>query len=762
MIRKFISIKNVGRFRNSAAKPMPALRECTFVFGPNGHGKTTVGAVLRSLQMQDADHILGRTTLSATDSPMVELLLDNETLKFDGTAWSGEGPPISIFDGDFVAENVHAGEVVSITQRRNLYRVIIGDEGVALAARDAELAETSRTLTGEITAAKRAIETHIPAGMTFGAFISLEEIPDLAAQIEELQRQTQSAVRAEAIRDRAGFQAIQFPGIPEQFLSLLARTIDDVAESAEQALAAHLAAHPVVGDGRSWIGAGLPGLEEGSCPFCGQDTEGLPLIGAFKAVFSDAYRELANDLESLRAELHSTLGPSAVDRLRFLAQGHTAALQFWSEHCALETEDLVFPMAFDPMMGELLAAAGALVQRKIAAPLQVIEVDETYLAAVANCEAFRAKAAAFNKAVEAANEIIEARREVTERYDAAVVQERLAKLQAIQTRYSDSVVNLCAEHERLVTAKREVDATKEEARQALNAHTEGVVKPYEARINELLGVFNAGFTIAETRHSYPSGLASSSYEIVIDGASVPLGDSETPRSEPSFKNTLSSGDRTTLALAFFLAHLERDPQIESRIVVFDDPFNSQDAYRRRQTILEILKVGRRCNQVIVLSHDQGFLKAIWDKVEPSRRVALNVVDHRAEGSKILEFDLDEACRGRTVADVDALQEFLTTGVGVPLDLIRKLRVVLETHCRMTYPGSFVPDDWLGDIVKKIREGGEEHPAFALYEELDEINDYSKEYHHGADPHDASEAPIDPVELGGFVARTLRIVNATTA
>jgi hypothetical protein len=40
---------------------------------------------------------------------------------------------------------------------------------------------------------------------------------------------------------------------------------------------------------------------------------------------------------------------------------------------------------------------------------------------------------------------------------------------------------------------------------------------------------------------------------------VVLGDSRTPIDRPSFKNTLSAGDRAMLALAFFLAHLEREP-----------------------------------------------------------------------------------------------------------------------------------------------------------------------------------------------------------
>ena len=394
--------------------------------------------------------------------------------------------------------------------------------------------------------------------------------------------------------------------------------------------------------------------------------------------------------------------------------------------------------------------------------MQGIQFDDQLNSAIAECEVLREHASAFNEDVALANLLVAARRAATELSEADVTSGRLQTLLATRTRYSTPVIDLCSEYDRLVREKSDVDAQKEKARDALNKHTDGVVKPYEARINELLSAFNTGFSIAETRHSYPSGLASSSYQLVIDGETVSLGDSDTPRSEPSFKNTLSSGDRTTLALAFFLAHLERDPQLESKVVVFDDPFNSQDAFRRRQTILEIMKVGKRCNQVIVLSHDQAFLKALWEKAEPGKRVALNVVDHRIHGSKLLEWDLEEACRGRTLADLDDLQAFLTTGDGTPQDLIRKLRVVLETHCQTTYLGSFLPNDWLGDIVKKIRDGGEEHPAFALYDELDAINDYTKEHHHGENLHDVAEAPIDRVELTGFVRRTLQIVNASTA
>ena len=216
-------------------------------------------------------------------------------------------------------------------------------------------------------------------------------------------------------------------------------------------------------------------------------------------------------------------------------------------------------------------------------------------------------------------------------------------------------------------------------------------------------------------------------------------------------------------MAFFLAHVERDQALGDKTVVFDDPFSSQDAFRRRQTVHEIAKVARSCAQVIVLSHDTTFLKQVWDKAPAAERVALTLADHRAQGSKIMPVDLGRACQGLTATDIDDLQTYVTSGAGTLVDLIRKMRGVLETHCWITYPASFRSgQDWLGEIVRKIRDGGDQHPAGDLHEELDQINDYIRQYYHGEDVADATPDLIDPTELTGYVQRTLRLVNALQA
>lgn len=764
MLRKIISVKNIGRFRSAAAPGNPMLTRVTMILGANGFGKTTLCAIFRSLQSGVPGHIIGRRTLGVEDPPTVELLLPGGTTRFNGASWSAAYPAIAIFDGVFVAENVHSGEVVDLDHRRNLYRVIIGEEGVHLAEKEAIFAGQSREMTGEISALARAIQPHMPSGMNLEAFISLPANPDIDAHIAEQERVVEAVRQAKQISDRQPLSEIALPVLPEAFAALLARTVDDIAQDAEECLAAHFAAHRMEADGGNWIAKGLDHADGATCPFCGQDILGLPLIAAYRAVFSARYKALRNDIAAIRDQIAEGFGDGAIGRLETLAERNKSAAEFWSRYCTFDPAGVAFPEDTSTVLRALGPAALVLLERKARTPLEPIQPDAAFNTAA---EAFRTahvQVQEVTMAVRALNALITAKKEETGAADVQAAEAELARRRAVRIRHADPVTGLCADHVRLTGKKNAIERQKAEVRAQLDEHTKKVVKPYEQRINHYLDAFNARFTITETRHSYPGGTAASTYQLVIDHtAIIDLGDGRTPLDRPSFKNTLSSGDRTTLALAFFLAHLEQDQTLATKTVVFDDPFNSQDAFRRRQTVHEIAKVARNCAQVIVLSHDATFLKQVWDKVPAAERTALTLADHRAQGSKITLVDLERACQGRTATDTDDLQTYLVTGAGVLHDLIRKIRIVLETHCWTTYPACFRNgQDWLGEIVRKIREGGAQHPAADLYDELDQINDYTSEHHHGEDVADATPDQIDPQELTGYIKRTLRVVNALQA
>ena len=214
-------------------------------------------------------------------------------------------------------------------------------------------------------------------------------------------------------------------------------------------------------------------------------------------------------------------------------------------------------------------------------------------------------------------------------------------------------------------------------------------------INRYLGRINAGFRITTPAHTYRGGKPSTSYQIVINNNAVDLGDAATPLDRPSFKNTLSAGDRTTLALAFFLAQLEQDPNRDSKVVVFDDPFSSQDSFRRNHTVHQIQRCAQTCAQVVLLSHEPSFLKILWDRTQPADRKTLQLARVGEENTAIIEWDIERAVQARYRADLDALQRFLSLGEAEPRDVIRKLRPVLEGYCKYLYPTLFGDQDNAG-------------------------------------------------------------------
>ena len=763
MLRKIISIKNVGRFLNSAAAGNPELSHCTLIAGANGFGKTTLCSIFRSLKTGNPAYIVGRRTLGIEDQPTVEMLLPENQVRFDNNTWTTTHPHLVIYDSTFISENIHSGEVVEIEHRRNLFQVIIGEEGVRLGKEDSTLARQSRDLTGEITETTKAINPHIPRGMSLDTFLALPADQEIDERITEQEHILNAVSQAQLIHDRAPLSEIKIANLPEGIGELLGHTIAHIEQDVEARLNTHLAAHNMEAGGSSWLAKGLEHTNGETCPFCGQNIRGLPLVAAYRSIFSDRYKALKRDIADMYDQIDEQFGDGAVGHLKTCIERNRGTIEFWSQYCRFDATTLAVSDEVPDAIYSFRQAALALLNCKGLAPLESIKPDEALDNAIVSYNAALAQVEEINRAIRTVNNLIAAKKAETGATNVQAEEIKLAYHKATKIRHTASVAKKCTRYLQLNDQKARVDQDRVVVRGQLDTHTRMAIKPYKQRLNHYLDVFNAGFQITETRHGYPSGIAASSYRLVINNTTFDLGSGNTPPDFPSFKNTLSSGDRSTLALAFFLTHLEQDQSLATKTVVFDDPFSSQDTFRRLQTVHEITRLGQSCDQIIVLSHDVTFLKQVWDKAPADERVALSLANHGLQGTKIMPLDIERACQGRTATDIDDLLTYLNKGKGELVDLIRKMRVVLETHCWTTYPSWFNADqDWLGEIVRKIREGGDQHPAYDLYDELDQINDYSKNYHHGEGNANASPDQIDPQELAGYIKRTLRIVNALQA
>jgi wobble nucleotide-excising tRNase len=756
MLQRIISIKNVGRFKNCAAAGDVTFRRFTLIFAENGRGKTTLCAILRSLFTDTPAFIIGRTTLGSLDPPEVQLLTTDGNIGFRNGAWNAVFPGIAIFDGTYVRENVFAGDVVDTEQRRNLYRVIIGARGVALARRLNDLDSEIRGKTNEIRDNRAALQRHV-AGLTIDAFIALPEDHEIDGKISAKEQELHAVQRVEQLQQRAGLASVTVPVFPSAFAELLGKTFAKVAADAERLVTEHIARHPMQTQGEAWLAEGLVYVSGDECPFCGQGLAGLDLIAAYRSYFSREYHALRTEVTALSTEIGTVVGDrvaAAIDQT-VLQNNHN--LEFWQQYCEIAPLASPDPGRAGKVMEALREKAQSLLEVKARTPLDPVAPDIDFTQALDAFEALRSSLAAYNANVAATNAIITTRKRQAQVTNVRDVEQTLARLRAQKARHILEVRELCAFDACLQKEKTALEEEKGRTREQLDAHTEQVITQYGTIINRHLERINAGFAITAPRHTYRGGTPSTNYQILINQNAVDLGDPTTPADRPSFRNTLSAGDRSTLALAFFLAELEQDPNRGQKIVVFDDPFTSMDSFRRNHTVHQICRCGETCAQVIVLSHEASFLKLLWDRIPPSEQKTLQLVRVGEENTTIAEWDIEKAVQARYRADIDLLQTFFSQGQGDRRDVIQKLRPVLEGYCRNLYTTQFDERETLGNIVGKIRTIGATHSLYPIADDLDELNMYCRRYHHGENPTAATEV-IDDAELQGYVKRTLKLVG----
>jgi len=761
MLNKIISVQRIGRFAQSASTPNPNFKKNNLVFAPNAYGKTTICAILRSLSSGDPNPIIGRKRLGSTEPSKVEILFDNTLVKFENNGWSDPKTNLSIFDEEFIQQNVYSGNAVDLNNRRALYRIIVGKDGVELAEKEKELTEKLKAKQSEIKLVEKSLIA-LSRGMPTNEFLVLENDATIDEKIGTQNSLLKSLAIAEEIKAHSILEEYDEVNVSPEAIEILNTDIDSIGGDAEAALSQHFQNHGMSDTGQTWVSQGVSFIQNDSCPFCARSDLGqLSIVKAYRELFSDSYENLKSKVNDLKPRyIDPVFGSKARTSVSKKYEINVERNSFWKEYCELNDEissvsTIIEELRkIDNLFAEIVEQKSAEITKKALDNSKEAELRDSVKRAN---EVIRQ----INARISALNNIIETRKSSITNTDINAETAKLKFFQTQKTRFSPEAIEICDQYSALKKEKDGFDTEKKAVRESLDEHTSNVIEPYENRINQLLDRFNAGFSITRTNHSYTGGVASSSYELRINNVDVKIGDSRTPSSSPSFKNTLSGGDKSTLALAFFIAQVENEKDLTNRVIIFDDPFNSQDAFRRTNTIFEILNISNNCRQIFLLSHDLGFLRQFWNKCENDNRVSAQIDYHPFGGSKLREFNLEDASQGRNAQELDDLINFRASGAGEPRDIIKKMRVVCETHFRKSYPGYFDSQDNCGAILRKIREAGDSHPAKDKYQDLEEINSYTQDYHHGEDAKGQSEPPLDKMELTGFVDRALTLVNATT-
>ncbi len=759
MIRRIRLLRNIGQFDSVDAAATIDLGRLVLIYAENGRGKTTLAAVLRSLASGDPIPITERRRLAAAHPPHVVLDCDGgpPDVMFQGGAWNRTLPRLALFDDVFVDANIHSGLAVDARHRQNLHELVLGARGVALSRRIQDLVARIEQHNRALREKAAAIPDGAREGFSVDDFCALPALAGIDAEIEATARALAAARDQDVVRTTPLFETLGLPSFDAEAINrILERSLSELDAAAEAQVRTHVAS---LGAGaEQWLSDGVQRLPQpigaGPCPFCAQKLTESTLIAHYRAYFSAAYRDLKQAVtDTLAGVCRSHAGdvPAGFERSVRVAGERR---QFWARYCqvpevGIDTAAVV--REWNAAREAVIAALSA----KQAAPLEGRVLGQGARVAIAAYDAQRQRITDLSAALIAANDAIRVVQEQAAGTNPDVIARDLARLRATKARHTPEIDRLCMDYLTERDAKARTEREREEARAALDEYRTNAFPASQTAINVYLRRFNAGFRLDSVTSTSTRGGPACTYSVVINETPVPVGGGNPPQGEPSFRNTLSSGDRNTLALAFFFASLDQDPNLANAVVVIDDPISSLDDHRSLTTVQEVRRLAERAGQVIVLSHDKRFLCRIWDGADPTTRLALEIA-RDGNGSTLRTWDVAQD----SVTEHDRrhvrLQDYVTNGNGDQREVARAIRPHLEAFLRVARPEHFPPGTLLGPFLGLCRQRvGQPNEVLEqnATQELGELVEYANRFHHDTNPAWETEV-INGTELRSFVERAL--------
>jgi wobble nucleotide-excising tRNase len=759
MISRIRLLRNIGQFDSVDAAAAITLNRLVLVYAENGRGKTTLAAVLRSLATGDPIPITERRRLAAAHPPHVVLECEGgpPDAVFQNGSWNRTLPGLMLFDDVFVDANIHSGLIVDARHRQNLHELVLGAQGVALSRQIQQLVDRTEAHNRALREKAAAIAEEIRQGFSVDDFCALPELQDVDAEIEATERALAAAQQQDAVRSSSLFDSLVLPAFDTGAIDrVLGRGLPDLHATAEARVRDHVSR--LGPGGEQWLADGMQRLArqgvEDTCPFCAQGLKGSALIAHYRAYFSAAYRELKAEitevLEWIR-RTHSGDVHAGFERAVRVAGGRRA---FWSRFCdvpEIQMDTARVVRAWNAARDAVMAALSA----KQAAPLEHLTLGQDARIAIGAYDALRQEVSNLSDALVAANEQIRVVQEQAAGANSQTIARDLARLRATKNRHAPETAALCDAYLQEREAKARTEKERATARAALDQYKANAFPASQTAINVYLRRFNAGFRLDSVTSTATRGGPACTYDVVINETPVSIGGGTPEEGEPSFRNTLSSGDRNTLALAFFFASLDQDRNLATAVVVIDDPISSLDDHRSLTTVQEVRRLAERAGQVIVLSHDKRFLCRIWNGMDPTLRSALEIV-RDGDGSTIRPWSVDEDSITEHDRRHSRLRAYVDSSTGEPREIARDIRPHLEAFLRVACPEHFRPGTLLGPFLGLCRQQcGRPNQILdqAATRELGELTEYANRFHHDTNPAWETEV-INDAELRSYVERAL--------
>lgn len=737
------------------------LKKASLIYADNGVGKSTLASIIRSCASNNPDLIIRRRTIDGNNQSEVVLQFTNgQQSKFTNSSWDTPRQELLVFDSDFVEQNVYAGGQVTTDHRKNLLQFALGTTAVNAqyeydqADNDALAAtQTVRDITNQLAGFQR--------GTSIQQFRELAEVIDAEAQIERLNERIVEAQNIGLIQAKALPRKLAEPLFEiDSIFSVLVRSLADIDLAAEERVKQHLNSHNKPNLER-WISDGYSYGDEERCPYCNQPLDGIDLIQAYRSYFNQDYNQLKVAVAALSHQISTCTSEGIIERLQASFATASAIIDGWQEHVDIP------PPEFDSegarhALAEIRTQLDALRNAKEAKLLESVGSEEEKAELIEKWQRLIDIVASCNEGIDRALNLITTYKQGLAAVNQDDLRQSIANLEMAIIRYRQDVVDLFSQLDLAISQENGAKSEKQSKKDALNAIMQTTLENYKDRINALLGIFGAQFSIPNIDFNYRGGLRSN-YNLHMRGTNIELAGGA-----PDFKTSLSESDKRTLAFAFFVASIESDVDLANKIVVIDDPMSSLDLNRKQQTRAILKRINDNCEQLIILVHDIHFMRNLRDDLvrasSPQNVACMKLKTVANRYSDFDAIDIDKECESSYFRCHRTLGEYLDGTAHSSMEVARSIRPMLEGYLHRRFPGMISSGLLFGQVINLINDAPQGSPlahAQNITAELNEINSYAGQYHHDTNPA-VDQVQIIDGELRSFVERAVRVVYVGVA
>jgi wobble nucleotide-excising tRNase len=771
MIKKFIKISGTGKFLDYNHNTPPANYRTTdferlnLIYGENGSGKTTVSVILNSLKGDNA-LLTRKRAFNRTFPQKVEVLTDATAPKitFQNNVWDVHYPNIEIFDIHFITDNIYTGLEIQTSHKKNLFEIIFGARGIALKADIQSIKDRIQKGNQAIRETSEKIEIAIDRAYSANDFCNVLIDTNIDSKISAKEAQITTAKNYQIIVSKSSLTTLRTLAIPFDFQTaseILIKSIDTISDEYLLKFKTHKEHLEMDGKEEEWLMQGFEAIKDETCPFCLRPfDESVEILEAYKQYFNEEYNNLLKSIEEIKEAIYNYNLEADFLEIENSISSNINLIEFWKTHIPNPPTLVSIIQQKDSFLAAY-EKVKEIFKKKSENPIQAQDTSVlTEFKTVV--EDFTEQITEFDATINSYNQLITSLKTSTQP-NLTALETDLKKLKAVKKRSDTTIDGYCTN---LVTYKQAVinlNTDKDTKQGLLDTYSTTIFSNYSTKINLYLRAFAPYLEI----RGLDSGYVGSSkepmikYALHINGNEIWQDDNI---AHPTFKYSLSEGDKSALALAFFLTKLELDTNIQDKIIVFDDPVSSFDLNRKSTTINKLLYFGQKAKQLFVLTHNIIFAGEFWKSANQiSLRSQCSKIEFLGNSSCIVEFYIDNETLSSVLKDSTAIKNYLVNGCVTDQErrnIARCIRPALESYFHLKFFDLILPTDWMGDFIAMVRTSTTTDPYNKLVgqvQEMTDINEYSKKYHHRHNTN-ADIEPINDAELRNYCERTLNLIQ----